>query len=89
MGWYGEHFEKCPNCNRSNAVEVYRNSQLESYYLACPDCGLCLFAPARRWVVQNSYIDKTIIGVDHAKLAPEEFIDEGKNEDIIKEGTAL
>jgi len=89
MGWYGNSYVICPNCKQNKACEIYRNSCLESYYLACTNCGLCLFAPEKQWVVQNSYIDQSIIGKDQEELMPDQFINTEKNENVIKEGTAL
>jgi len=91
MGWYGDE-ALCPNCKSENAVCVFRNSNLESYYLVCPDCGLHLYAENRLWVVTNSYIDNSIIGKNNenmALLALENIVDLKKNDDIIPKGTVL
>jgi transcription elongation factor Elf1 len=89
MGWYGDLDVKCPNCGEDKAVIAYRNSMTTDLYLACPNCGLCAYFPKREWVVNNSYLDNSIIGKDPEDIAPEEFIDIEKNQDIIKRGSTL
>ena len=88
MGWYGDD-TKCPNCGSEKAVEIYRNNCTEGYYLACVDCGLHLCCPYKLWVVQNSYIDKSIIGKDPTTISPEIMVDEKRNENILPEGSVL
>ena len=88
MGWYGGN-TKCPNCESEKAVEIFRNNCTESYYLVCVDCGLHLYAPDKLWVVQNSYIDKSVIGKNPESMNPELIVEEGRNEDIIKTGTSF
>ena len=88
MGWYGGDIN-CPNCGSEIASEMYRNSMLESYYLVCVDCGLHLFAAERRWVVSNSYIDKSVIGKNPDQFDLDNMVDGRRNENIIQEGTAL
>jgi len=89
MGWYGHSPVECPNCKQETACEMYRSSGLSLYSLVCTNCGLCLHAPKKQWIVQNSYIDNSIIGKDPEDLCPDEIVDDKKNENIIKKGTGL
>lgn len=68
---------------------MFRNSNLESYYLICPDCGLHLYAAARNWIVTNSYIDESIIGKDLQTIDLSETVDYDRNDNIIPTGTIL
>ena len=88
MGWYG-HDAICPNCKSKNAECMFRNSCLESYYLVCSDCGLHLYASQRNWIVTNSYIDKSVIGIDPQSLDLSETVDPEKNDNVIPTGTIL
>lgn len=89
MGWYGDNEANCPNCKKDKAVEMYRNNCQESYYLVCPECGLHLFAGYKCWKVNNSYIDKSVIGKNRDELDLTELVDQDRNEDIIPEGSSL
>jgi len=88
MGWYGDR-TICPNCSTGNAIDSFRSSALESYFLVCTKCGLHLYCEYRQWVVTNSYIDESIIGKNTDELIPEEKVDLDKNEDIISKGSIL
>jgi transcription elongation factor Elf1 len=88
MGWYGDD-TTCPNCSSGKAIEMFRNSMLESYYLVCTNCGLHLYAEYRQWVVTNSYIDKSVIGKNAEDIDPSEIVDEDKDEDVISKGSVL
>jgi transcription elongation factor Elf1 len=88
MGWYGGD-TNCPNCGSEKAIEMYRNDMLNRYFLVCVDCGLHLLAAERRWVVSNSYIDKSVIGKNPDQFNIDDMVDEGRNEDILPEGSAL
>jgi len=87
MGWYGDS-GKCPECGDEDVVVMYNNNLIESYYLACTKCGLRLYAGDRKWTVDNSYIDKSIINKrpEDVKLTD---IDKTKNENIIPKGMGL
>lgn len=91
MGWYLDNNVTCPKCKKENARQCYRNNMLECLYLICPDCGLCLYAEDRQWVVTSSYIDKSIVGKDPKTMLddPDILVDESKNEDVIPKGTLI
>ena len=77
----------CPNCGNKTAKSADRGS--ESFYLICNLCGLCLCAEDKYWVVSNSYIDKTLIGKNIENIDAEKYVNEGKNENIIKTGSPI
>lgn len=89
MGWYGESEEKCPNCGKENAATQFHNDMQGPLFLACPDCGLKMRCQKTRYLISNTYIDKSIIGKDPDE--DPEFLDlyestnETKNEEILKE----
>ena len=90
MGWYGGS-QICPNCKSDKAVESLRDNMIESYYLICPNCGLHLFAGEREWIVDRSYIDKKVIGMNPEDIIPEDMVSTDvaikfDNEGIFKTG---
>jgi hypothetical protein len=57
---------------------------VESLYLACTNCGLKLYAGDRVWKIDNSYIDKSIIGKNAQEIDFSEEVDKEINENIIE-----
>ena len=80
MGWNGDYVE-CPNCKNECSM-MCRDDNQSDLYLACPSCGLRAYAEKKIWKINNSYIDKSLIGKEMDDLCEDE-IDKDRNEHIV------
>lgn len=88
MGWYGEQNVWCPNCGKDNAVVQFHNDLRGPLFLGCPDCGLIMGCKRTEYIIENSYINKDIIGKNPDDITFEGYdFDFSKNENIIKDKT--
>jgi len=86
MGWYGDIIT-CPNCGDEKAAQCqFRNDCKSLLTIVCTNCGLHAFAPSRLWIVEKSYIDKSVIGKNPEDIQLNyELMEDKDNENILTE----